>query len=271
MLGFVIALKGKAKSKNWSKDSLLVNRTLRSILNQTDPRFKIYVAYTDLPEDPLQHEKIQWLQFPYPFLEMEDINDREIFLTRYTLGPYLTGFYDQGKKSLYAASFARKEGCQYIMSVDYDDLISNKIAAFVNGSDRAKSYGWFIKKGYVYHDGSNYLMRVPDGINGRCGSSNIIRVDYVPNPDFSSTNYQDFKFFPTHNFIPEWLKIDHDIDILPLPFYGLIYLMHNTNFYNPSNGTPEGSRLKNFVKTVVRGKLLTPSIKKEFGLYKLPQ
>ncbi len=268
MLGFVIALKSKAKSKSWSKDSLLVARTVKSLLNQTNADFKIYIAYSDLPEKPVQDERVQWIQFPYSFAEMEDISDREIFLTRYTLGPYLTGFYDQGKKSLYAASFARKEGCRYIMSVDYDDLLSNKISGFVNSADEAKNYGWYVSKGYVYKEGENHLLKVPEGINGRCGSSNIIRIDYVPNPDFSSTNYQDFKFFPTHNFIPQWLKIDHDIDIQPLPFYGLIYLLHNTNFYNPSDSVG-GSKWKNVVKSVVRGHWLTPSIKKEFGLYKL--
>lgn len=269
MLGFVIALKGKAKSKNWSKDSLLVKRTIQSLLNQTNGDYRIYVAYSDMPENAVEHKKLQWIQFPYAFAEMEDISDREIFLTRYTLGAYLTGFYDQGKKSLYAASFARKEGCRYIMSVDYDDLLSNKIAGFVNNADEAKNYGWFINKGYVYKEGENHLLKVPEGINGRCGSSNIIRIDYVPAPSFSSTNYQDFKFFPTHNFIPEWLKIDHNIDIQPLPFYGLIYLLHNTNFYNPSNSVG-GSRVKNMIKSFVRGRLLTPSLKREFGLYKLP-
>lgn len=269
MLGFVIAFKSKAKSKNWLKDSLLIKRTIGSLLNQTDPGFKIYVAYTDLPEDPVRHPSVQWVQFPFPFAEMDDITDREVFLTRYTLGKHLPGFYDQGKKSLYAASFARKDGCRYILSVDYDDLISNKITAFVNGADEGCNYGWYISKGYVYQEGTNYLERVPEGINGRCGSCNIIRIDYVPNPNFSSTNYQDFKFFPTHNFIPQWLKLDHDIDILPLPFYGLVYLIHDTNFYNSSNNYGQGNKLKKMVKTLIRGRWLSESVKKEFGLYKL--
>lgn len=248
----------------------MVNRTVRSLLNQTDPRFKVYVAYSDLPENPIQDEKVQWIQFPYPFLEMDQISDREVFLTRYTLGPYLPGFFDQGKKSLYAASFARRDGCRYIMSVDYDDLISNRIAAFVNTSEEKANYGWYVNKGYVYKEGDRHLLKVPHRINDRCGSSNIIRIDYVPNPDFSSTNYQDFKFFPTHNFIPQWLKIDHDIDILPLPFYGLIYLIHNTNFYNPTSNRSAKEKLKLAAKSLLRGRLLTSGIKKEFGLYNLP-
>lgn len=268
MLGFVIALKGKAKSKNWSVDSRLIKRTLLSLLNQEDQRFKIYVAYSDMPNDPVEHEKVEWIQFPFPFAEMEDIVDREVFLTRYTLGKHLPGFYDQGKKSLYAASFARKDGCKYIMSVDYDDLLSRKISAFVNHADSSNNYGWYIDKGYIYKEGDHHLTRVK-AINDRCGSVNIIREDYVPNPEFSSMKYQDFKFFPTHNFIPQWLKIDHNIDILPLPFYGLIYLVHNTNFYNTVNVLRE-NRLKSLVKTVVRGKMLTTGVKKEFGLYKLP-
>jgi hypothetical protein len=270
MLGFVIALKGKAKSKNWSIDSQLVKRTIFSLLNQEDKNLRIYIAYTDLPENPVENERVVWIKFPYPFAEMDDIQDREVFLTRYTLGSYLPGFYDQGKKSLFAASYARKEGCRYVMSVDYDDLLSCKLSGFVNSADPETNYGWYMNKGFIYKEGSKYLLKVPERINDRCGSANIIRIDYVPNPDFSSMKYQDFKFFPTHNFIPEWLKIDHNIDILPLPFYGLIYLVHNTNFYN-SKTRLQGNKLKSLLKSVIRGKLVTSGIRKEFGLYKLPK
>lgn len=268
MLGFVVAFKSKAKSKNWETDSALIRRTISSLLNQTNPDYHIYVAYSDLPDNPVEDDKVSWIQFPYSFVEMEGIEDREIFLTRYTLGNYLPGFYDQGKKSLYASSFARKDGCSYIMSVDYDDLLSNKVAEFVNRADEKTNYGWYMDKGYVYREGNNFLTKVPNNINDRCGSANIIRTDYVPNPDFASIKYQDFKFFPTHNFIPQWLKIDHDIDILPIPFYGLIYLLHGTNFYNPANNLRE-NRLKGIVKSILRGRLLTSSLKKEFGIYKI--
>ncbi|MDQ6608472.1 MAG: hypothetical protein M3Y85_01470, partial [Bacteroidota bacterium] len=154
MLGFVIALKSKAKSKNWIIDSKLVNRTISSLLNQKHPAYHIYVAYTDLPDNPIENKKVSWISFPYPFLNMEDIEDREVFLTRYTLGNYLPGFYDQGKKSLYASSFAKKDGCKYIMSVDYDDLLSNKVSAFVNTADSQTNPGWYMDKGYVYREGT---------------------------------------------------------------------------------------------------------------------
>lgn len=269
MLGFVVALKSKAKSKNWTADSRLVKRTVLSLLNQKDKNFKIYIAHTDLPDDPVQHPQVEWIPFPFPYAQMDDIADREVFLTRYGLGHHLPNLYDQGKKSLYASSFARRDGCRYVMSVDYDDLISNRIAGFVNNADATKNHGWYMDKGYIYKEGDSYLMKV-NKINGRCGSVNIVRMDYVPEPDFSTPNYQDIKFFSVHAFIPQWLKIDYDVDIPPVPFTGLIYLIHNTNWYNTISSLKE-NKIKGTIKRIIWGRPLTRSIKKEFGLYKLPK
>lgn len=272
MLGFVVAFKGRLNSKNWERDGLLLRRTLESLLNQRDRDFQIFVSYTDLPDNPLQHDKVNWIKFPYKFLEIDEITDKEVFLTRYTLGSYLAGFYDQGKKSLYASKFAKEAGCNYIMSVDYDDLISNRLAEYVNNSDQTTNFGWYMNSGFMYTEGSNRLLKVSEHINYRCGSANIIRKDYVPSPDFSSTNYQDFKFFPTHNFIPQWLKIDYNITIRPLPFPGLIYLIHSSNFYNPastfkSRGLKDG--IKNALKKILYSRRITRSIREEFNLYSI--
>src|SRR5829696_6359063 len=106
MVGFIIPFKSKAKSKNWELDSALLNRTLKSLLNQTDRGFKCYVVYSDLPEAPLQHEKINWVQFPFPFFDRHKIEDAEkydsIGKEKIEWG-HLPFFFDQGKKALFGA------------------------------------------------------------------------------------------------------------------------------------------------------------------------
>ena len=142
MIGFVIPFKSKAKSKNWELDCALLNRTVSSVLNQASSSYKCYVVYSDLPPNPVQNEKVAWIQFPFSFLESHQIADEERSAVQYGLGKFLPNFYDQGKKSMYGSSFAKKDGCKYIMSLDADDLLSNKLAGFIEDNLNSNVIGW---------------------------------------------------------------------------------------------------------------------------------
>src|SRR5690349_16645662 len=170
MVGFVIPFKSKKKSKDWELDCRLLNRTIRSVLNQTAKNFKCYVVYSDLPPDPIHHEKLQWIQYPFPFLESHEIEDEEKFKIRYGLGKNLPFFFDQGKKIMYGVSFAKKDGCRFAMSVDSDDLLSNKLVQYVQEDSRPGDCGWFINKGYMYTENSSLLLKIPNDMNYVCGS-----------------------------------------------------------------------------------------------------
>lgn len=272
MVGFVIPFKSKAKSRNWELDCSLLTRTLRSVLNQTSRHFKCYIVYSDLPPDPLQHEQIQWVQFPFPFFNREDIVDAEkynAFGKDKKSWEHLPFFFDQGKKSLYGATKAKEDGCRYIMMLDADDLIWNRLVAYVNEHDPADNVGFYVNKGYLYAENTRWLIKVPEQMHMMCGSVNIVREDTIPEIDFSIPTYANYDFFAAHSYVRTRLQFSHGKVMKPLPFYSLIYVFHSSNEL-ASKADLRKLTLRNLAKRVVRGKLVTPSVKKEFGLYKLP-
>jgi hypothetical protein len=268
MIGFVIPFKSRMRSKNWEMDCALLNRTISSVLSQSSKNYKCYVVYSDLPDKPAQDNKVIWVQFPFPFLESHQIGDEERCAVQYGLGKFLPNFYDQGKKSLYGSSFAKKDNCSYIMSLDADDLLSNKLVNFIDNNLTYQSSGWYVNKGYMYAEKSSFLLKVPANMNYVCASVNIIRNDLVPEPDFSKKMYQDFQFFSSHAYMPEGLKNNYNEILQPVPFYCTTYVLHNGNFFTDSSHITKIS-LKNLLKRLIRGKFLSRSIREEFGIYNL--
>ncbi|HVG42527.1 MAG TPA: hypothetical protein VM888_13010 [Chitinophagaceae bacterium] len=268
MIGFVIPFKSRLKSKEWRLDCALLNRTIGSVLNQKSENFKCYVVYSDIPDNPVQHQKVQWIQFPFPFLESHQIEDEEKYVVRYGLGKNLPFFYDQGKKIMYGCSFAKKDGCRFIMSLDSDDLLSNKLVTFIENSNQPENCGWYINKGYRYVENKRLLIKTPKGMNYVCGSVNIVNSDLIPIPDFSKKTYNDFQFFSSHSYMEERMQLEHNKQLLPIPFYSLVYVIHTTNFMARKKDIEE-INVKNILKKIIRGKLITTKVRTEFGIYKL--
>lgn len=241
-------------------------RTLRSVLNQSDKNFRCYVVYSDRPLKAIEDDKIEWVQFPFPFLASHEIADEERSAVKYGLGNYLPNFYDQGKKILFGASRAKKDGCKYIMSLDADDMVSDRLVSFVLNHPSRNEGGWYVNKGLMYAEGSSFLLKVPRDMNYVCASVNIIRNDLVPEPDFSSTRYEDFQFYSSHAYMIEWIQQHYRLPMKPVPFYAVLYVIHQSNFFNHSNQLTKLS-LKNIAKRLLRGKRISSAIKKEFGLY----
>ena len=268
MFGFVIPFKSKEKSKDWAQDCAFLVRTLRSVLNQNNKNFRCYVVYSDLPLNVVENEKVVWVRFPYPFLASHEIEDEERSAVQYGLGKFLPNFYDQGKKILFGAAQAKKDSCRYIMSLDADDLVSNKLVEFVQQQTSANEAGWYVNKGLMYAEGSSFLLTVPKNMNYVCASVNIIRSDLVPEPDFAGRRYEDFQFYSSHAYMVEALKLKYDIDLKPVPFYSLVYVIHHSNFFNHSNQITKFS-LKNIAKRLLRGRRLSAALKKEFCFYSI--
>lgn len=265
MVGFVIPFKSKAKSKNWQKDCLLLKRTLESVLNQTDTNFRCYVVYTNLPELRPEDEKVTWLQFPFSFLESHQIADEE----KYKGWTHLPFFFDQGRKALYGAMAGKMDGCNYIMMLDADDLLACKLTEYVNSQEKEKNCGFYVEKGYLYTEKCSLMIKVPRQMNAICGSVNIIRADVIPNIDFSVETYENYSFFSAHAYMKTRIQYINGQIIKPLPFYSLIYVIH-TNNQVASKKILTGTGLRSLAKKIVRGKLVTSRLRKEFGLFDLP-
>jgi len=261
MIGFIVPFRPIQNSKDWENDSALLAKTLKSICNQTSPDFKVYVVYHDLPTKQFSHPSLKYIAFPYPFCTIDMLTDKSAQQTQdVTMS---VNAFDQGKKVLYGATIAIHEGCDYIMSVDSDDLISNKIVEFVNKNNDHKD-GWFVSKGYIYMAKENLLVRKPSEMNTINGSTNIIAAKDVPKVDFKTNRVDAFSFFAAHGYLYHRLK-EIGIHLQPLPFYAIIYVAHVSNWSRVTESYKVFS-LRNFLIKTLRYQPKFAHIRKEFGL-----
>lgn len=226
MLIFCIPLRSKEVSKDWNKVSLLFNRTLESVYNQTNPNFKVFVACHQIPD----------LNKPY--------DDRVQFIIMNTKIPitYLDMMWDKDTK-IYACQKAARnylieqklEGC-YFMNVDSDDLISNKIADFV--ANKAKKLIYTSRYGYIYFEGNTYLKKARR-LERTCGSCFVIYlvINQLPYNDegYLLNNVDKCPFTPHHSDIYHKLvkikKWSHGY----IPFATTIYIVNDVNVSNFAN------------------------------------
>jgi hypothetical protein len=267
MLAFIVPIKPKANSKDWEKDNKLLERTLKSICNQIDQNFKVYVVHTDKPHVNYNHTNINFIEYPYDYVVGDDIEDYDSYVIQwYSSRKFAEYMLDKGKKITYACKLAKGDGCKYIMAIDSDDLISNRIAGFVNSSDRNEC-GWVVKKGYMYVEGSLALIR-NKFLQNFNGSTYIIRQDLVPVPDFTENKMWDYNFFEAHGYLEQRIIDFQKGKLEYVPFYGTIWVIHKNN-------TSQASRLlkpfqyKTILKYLIRGQRISKTVRDEFFLYSI--
>ncbi|MEO9070114.1 MAG: hypothetical protein ABI261_03700 [Ginsengibacter sp.] len=268
MIGFIVPIKPKKFSKDWEYENKLLERTLRSITQQTDQCFKVFVVYNkeDKPEIDFEHSLISWIRYDFPFVEVEKIADYKSFVYKWHKPDYAEKMFDKGRKISYGCSFAKKMNCDYIMAIDSDDLISNRIASFVNEYGNSEP-GWYICNGYMYNENSKILVRSRQ-LHNINGSTFIIRKDLVPDCDFASLNFMDYNFFEAHGYLLLRIKQLFGLELAMLPFYGTVYVLH------PNNSSDifrlfNSSVIKKCTKYFLFGKLMNKGIRKEFNLFNL--
>jgi hypothetical protein len=268
MLAFVIPFRSKQSSNNWEYHSQLLNRTIQSICNQTNKDYRVIVVYTDLPENKIEHGHVFYLHFPYSFLNAREITDFDSYVKQYYTETYAQIEMDQARRIIYGCKHAIEQQCTYIMSVDADDLVSNKIASFISNNENSEDAGWYVNKGYVYLEGKNFVYRYNKNLNQFCGSTNIIRADLVSIPDLESRNLLDFNFFSSHAWLKDRLQEYKNAAIRPLPFRGVVYVLNDVSWTN-YGASYKGKGLKKWAKLFLLGQLINKKLRMQFGVYSI--
>jgi len=266
MIGFIVPVKPKSVSKNWTYENLLLQRTTESICAQTDQSFRLVIVYNDPPEINFEHPNIIFVHYPFPSVLVNDIEDLD-YVLKYYSEDYAEKMMDKGKKIHYGCKIAAEAGCTYMMGIDSDDLISNKISAFVNKNAGSNKAGWRIKKGFIYEEGSRILIKQfnMQNING---GTHIIRYDLITIPDFTSNVFWNYNLFEAHGYTYHRIRDFHNELLDDYPSAGLIYVVHKNNYSNILKLT-RAITFKNIVKKIIRCKLILGKIRREFNLYKL--
>lgn len=267
MLGFVVPIKPKVLSKDWAYENLLFERTVRSICSQKNNQFKVFIIYNQKPEINFEHPSIIYIQYPYPPVSIEEIEDYESYVKQYYNKIYAERMMDKGKKIFFGCKVAKDSNCDYIMAVDSDDLVSNQLAQFVEQNSKNGCPGWRINMGYIYEEGNFFAIK-SDKIYGINGSTHIIKSDIISIPDFNKNIFWNYNLFEAHGYTWQRIKDYHQQELINIFTCGIIYIVHKNNYSNIKKLTSRIS-LKNIIKKLLKGKMLSKSLCDEFGLYKI--
>lgn len=267
MLGFVLPIKPKQHSKNWTLDNQLLERTVKSLFNQKDKNFKVVLVYSDLPEINFVHDNLYYEHYRFGDISIKQIGDWED-MKKWYKPVYGERMMDKSRKIILGCKIAKELGCNYLMAVDSDDLVSDRLAGYVNENQSKNIAGWRFLNGYMYEDGSKIILKNHEiwGING---STHIIREDLVDIPDLE-TNYNlfDYSLFESHGYTLQRL-IDYKKETLQLlPFYGVVYIIHKNN-YSEIKNIISSLAPKQIIKKIVYGTFISSKIRNEFGIYDL--
>ena len=269
MICFIIALKNKSIGTNWDKVEKNFNNTLRSIFNQTDGNFRVYVGYTDMPK---LYEKFdnRLKMIPChthtPVERIEKLRDRG-----WKLSVCSNAIYEE----IDELSF--EDGGVFVFPVDADDLVNRNIAKYVNSHPTA--YGFKSKKSFLHRKGKKYLEITPY-FGGTMNIMKLYKKDLIPTmPDvshcFDLAASAELRKYPVtwDDFAVERQFAEMGRPFSKLPFKSTIYLLGNGE--NLSDDDPQNikSTDKRFHPVAFLRKispfnksLITRSIKRDFAI-----
>ena len=252
MLVFIIPLKSPQVPKSWDFVSRLFERCIKSVCNQTSPDFRVIVVCNEKPNIEFTHPHINYIKVDFP-VPQPNRKARAM---------------DKIRKISTGLIHASKFKPSHTMVVDADDCVSKNLAEFVNQNPQIN--GWFLSKGYLHREASNFIYVKREHFYNWCGTCSIIRYDLHGLPQSRESNFADINnLHCPHQLVVENMALQGR-PRKALSFAGAIYIVchgdQEANFENTIRPVRILSRIK---KILFNYRLLTKSIRDEFSLYNL--
>ncbi len=224
-LTFVMPVRHHLSVDDWEHVRLRMEETLASLSAQTVRTWRcLVVASSDTPLPPMP-ARCDVIRVTLPFAPLPAAQD----VGQEARDEAVRA--DKGRRILEGLVAERPTG--HVMVVDYDDFVSNRLAALV--AQAPESDGWFVDSGYLY-DGGPLLYKVRDGFNGLCGTSLIVnaRLLEIPHTVEDADEAWTRRWLGSHIFLAEDLAAaGHPLE--PVPFPAAVYRI---GYRGNTSGTP---------------------------------
>ncbi|WP_339374179.1 glycosyltransferase family A protein [Picosynechococcus sp. PCC 11901] len=223
--------------------------SLRSAYQQIDPDFKIIVVCHEMPQLQYSYDdRVEFINvdFPPPSKIVTDLTMK-----------------DKWQKLQIGMVRVGELNTDFIMFMDADDLVSNKLSQYANSNKSTN--GWIIKKGYKYRYGSSWIY-IDEHFN--CGTNAIVNSQVIKFP--KSLNSEDISqcvvLKHSHTVIEQRLAaLGTPLTVLPFP--GAVYIhSHGDNDSSLYKSHKSWYGIRHFLGNVRRTRFLTSNIKEEFSL-----
>lgn len=264
----IIPFRPKAESVDWEKECLLLQQTILSLLQQTYRGIHLYVIHNETPLFQVADERVRYEVFPYGHQRYHEMPNNEVLLGLFRSEKLVVRRWDKARKLCYGSLLAKDGKADYIMAMDADDRLSKYFFERLSQSaDGERCAGWYMHSGYLYKEGSNYLVRIPKLMRLFNGSTHVLHKSIVRIPDFSSVDWQDYNLFTDHGWIKDRVKKEYGAELQMVTYPALIYVVHGSNI-SQVNGE-FGFSFRKLVKRLLRSVRLTSLLREEFFLRSL--
>ena len=254
-LGIIIPLKSKQTSKNWLITCNALERTLRSLLNQTLQNYTALVCGHEKPsflEKP-DYANIEFLgvDFSPPFSSANNFTQKDYEL-------------DKNHKIVKGLKAMQGRDIQYWYQLDSDDLVHNGL---IDSLQELKSEsGALLEGGYIYYMKSKRHVK-SDCMSIYCGSTSILATDLLNLPE--KVTLETMKDCP-------WARLPH---MKMLSFYAdiedrnfklvtdelLVYMLDSGDNISNEYRDNKLKRLKSWIKPYLKGEKPNSEFKKAFS------
>lgn len=217
---FAIPLIGRKRAQDWTTVCRNLARTMASIRNQTDPRWRVYICGQDRPDGVVFDDKVRFVPF------------RGLVLPKLEKG--MRG-YDQGDKRVRLLDTVLRELSGrdgYYARWDADDILHPEVVRHVCEDNNGR--GYLIETGIMADvDAGRMGWLAPSDEDGTtkafwrmCGSSSFVRFDFRRQPRHWK---QLMGRLSSHKRLVEWMAV-HGMPLEPIPFpAGLYTYNHGEN------------------------------------------
>jgi hypothetical protein len=161
---FLIPIPSPRRAKDWQLGCVYFKQTLSSIFNSSSGNYCVVVAGHEPPDFQLpQDPKFKFLSLDHPLPSLEN-------------GYWLAAVKDKMIKLGTAWNYAKSTwNPQYVMKVDWDDLVSSRLVDWlVSAKNEA---GYLIKYGWIWRSSARHFVQRTEYLDRVCGSCLIIRSD----------------------------------------------------------------------------------------------
>jgi len=209
---FAISLASRAAATDWSRAVELIDRTLHSIIGQSDPRWTAIVCGHERPDLPgLDDPRVTFIASP-----QAPPTKRAGFRA------------DKNFKRRIIAGHARGLGAGYFFPLDADDLVHRDVVAHARRDDNRR--GYVATQGYAEDFTAGRIAPIPGAwtlaFDRVCGSAIVLYFDREDLPRWpSQTDPTYFDLFSHHAY---WAGTAEEYrgPLDPIPFPAGVYVLN---------------------------------------------
>jgi hypothetical protein len=260
--------------KDWRIGCAYFQQTLSSILNSRGSDYGIVAAGHELPDFPLPHDR------RFKFLSLDHA------LPSRNAGDYPAAVKDKLIKITAAWDYAKSAwNPQYVMKLDWDDLISSRLVEWLSSAQNEA--GYLIKHGWIWRAQLPWIMQRTEYFDRVCGSCLVIRSDLADQTGPFLTHVEGTKLSPEgyqfaandhYSLVPgsetgtlllndshqrcsaQFAYLGHRLSIVP--FHAAVCRIGHGN----NAGQPFGAETaRMLLGRLRRTRLISPKLRKEFS------